>query len=127
MVNQIEALGNLTMGFQIFLQFVIFILSLIAWYVLLNQEIRIPVMVERAWNAVNLNFERLVPSRKPPQKPPDKIGSIERSWFKLVVIFFIWYHKPKRFVSFITGSNRFILNRFTIVDSSSIIGNDTAE
>ena len=84
MVNQIEALRNLTMGFQIFIQFVIFILSLIAGYVLLNQAIRIHLIVGRAWNAVNSNFERLVPSRKPPRKPPDKIDLIGRSWFKLV-------------------------------------------
>ena len=82
MANQIEALRNLTMGFQIFIQFVIFILSLIAGYVLLNQAIIIHFMVGHAWNAVNLNSERLVPSRKPPRKPPDKIDSIGRSWFK---------------------------------------------
>ena len=86
MVNQIEAPRKLTMGSQIFIQFVIFILSLIAGYVLLNQDIRIHSMDGRVWNAVHLNFERLVSSWKPPWKPPYKINLTGRSWFKLVVM-----------------------------------------
>ena len=80
MVNQIEALRNLTMGFQILIQFVVFVLGLISGYVLLNQATRIHSMVGHAWNAVNLNFKRLVQSRKPPWKPPDNIDLIGVLW-----------------------------------------------
>ena len=48
MVDQIEALRDLTMGFHIFIQFVRFILSLIAGYGLLNQAINIQFMAGRA-------------------------------------------------------------------------------
>ena len=86
MVNQVEALRNLTMGFQTFIQVVVFILSLIDGYDLLNHAIIIHFMVKCAWNAVNLNFERLIPSQKSYWKPPDEIDLIGRSWFKLVVM-----------------------------------------
>ena len=72
-VNQIEAGKNLTVELRIFFGSIASILSSIAGGVVFNQMTRIHSIIGCVWNTVNLNFEKLLLSQKPPWKAPDKI------------------------------------------------------